>query len=217
MDLETLSESKRRVLDYLKRHGPIAVGPIAQALELTTVAVRQHLQGLEGQHLVESHAQPPSGRGRPSVHWLLTTQAGRLFPDRHAELTVGLIEAAREAFGEGGLERLIEIRAREQTRDYRRSMPEDLALEERLGRLAEQRTAEGYMAEVVADGPDAFLLIEHHCPICEAARRCVGLCAAELRVFRESLGEDIEVERVRHLLQEGDRCVYRVRPKARIG
>ena len=78
--------------------------------------------------------------------------------------------------------------------------------------LAEQRTAEGYMAEVVRDASGDLTLIEHHCPICDAAKRCVGICAAELAVFRRSLGDEVEVERTRHLLTDSDRCAYRIRP-----
>ena len=122
-----------------------------------------------------------------------------------------MIEAARETFGQEGLDRLIEVRARDQVREYRQRLPQDLPLADRVRRLAEQRTAEGYMAEVVADESGELVLIEHHCPICAAARRCVGLCAAELQVFRQSLGDDVEVERTRHLLDADDRCAYRIR------
>ncbi len=211
MELETLSGAKRRVIDHLKRSGPAAAGTIARALGLTAVAVRQHLQGLEAQQLVAPQPQAPAGRGRPVVHWSLTDTASSLFPDRHAELTVGLIAAAREAFGQEGLDRLIEVRARDQVAEYRQLMPADLPLADRLERLARQRTAEGYMAEVTRDEAGELLLVEHHCPICEAARQCTGLCASELRVFRDSLGKEVEVERTRHLLKESDRCVYRIR------
>ena len=37
--------------------------------------------------------------------------------------------------------------------------------------LAEQRNAEGYVAEVVNNGRD-LVLVEHHCPICVAATTC---------------------------------------------
>ncbi len=75
------------------------------------------------------------------------------------------------------------------------------------------------MAEVLleprngADGASGgYLLVEHHCPICEAATACSGLCAAELDVFQAALGEGARVERVQHLLSGDERCVYRVTP-----
>ena len=76
------------------------------------MAVRQHLLALEADGLVESAARPPQGRGRPSVAWRIAEAAAAVFPDAHAELTVGLIGAIREAVGEPGLRRIVEVRAR---------------------------------------------------------------------------------------------------------
>ncbi len=79
----------------------------------------------------------------------------------------------------------------------------------RVRRLADQRTTEGYLAEVVRDGDD-LLLIEHHCPICSAARSCQSLCRAEMEVFRTALGADISVTREQHVLSGDQRCAYRI-------
>jgi predicted ArsR family transcriptional regulator len=136
--------------------------------------------------------------------------AHSIFPDRHADLTVDLIDATRRAFGDDGLMRIVEVRARDQLKLYRRAVPASASLRKRVEALARQRTAEGYMAEVVQEKPGTYLLIEHHCPICDAAQRCSGLCAAELDVFRRTLGRGVSVERTTHLLSDGDRCVYRI-------
>ena len=82
----------------------------------------------------------------------------------------------------------------------------------RVRRLAELRSAEGYLAEAVPDGQD-MLLLEHHCPICDAASACQGLCRAELDLFRQTLGDDVEVTRAQHLLSGDLRCAYRVSPR----
>ena len=65
----------------------------------------------------------------------------------------------------------------------------------------------------VADGED-MLLIEHHCPICNAATECQSLCRSELDVFRAALGDDAQVVREQHLLSGDTRCVYRITPVA---
>lgn len=214
MKSEALSDAKRRLLELLKRLGRTTVGDLARALGLTDVAVRQHLQALEEHGLVEQHPLPPKGRGRPAVEWGLTALSGELFPDRHAELTVELIESVREAFGPDALDRLIKTRSRRQIAAYTALAPHDLPLAERLTRLAEQRSAEGYMAEAIPEPDGSFLLVEHHCPICEAARTCTGLCRGELEVFRRALGDGARVEREQHLLSDADRCAYRVTPVA---
>ncbi|MHC4990109.1 MAG: helix-turn-helix transcriptional regulator [Planctomycetota bacterium] len=210
MSSNDLSPAKRKVLEQLKRWGPSSVRRIAGSLSTTDVAVRQHLATLQEAGLVQSQRRAPTGRGRPSVQWSLTPEASRLFPDHHAELAVGLIKAIRASEGEAGLIRIAEVRARDQTERYRQLLPASASLSRRVAALAEQRTAEGYMAEVVREGRGRYLLIEHHCPICEAARACSGICRGELEVFRTVLGPDVEVTRTTHLLSGGDRCVYRI-------
>ncbi len=124
--------------------------------------------------------------GRPAGRWSLTRRAHGLFPDRHGELTAQLVDAIRQVAGADVLDEVIATRTRAQQHDYEdavnRSGP---SLSARAKALASVRTAEGYMAEVTGKGDD-LLLIEHHCPICEAAEACAGFCRAELGVFRGS-------------------------------
>lgn len=205
-----VTDAKRALLDLLKRLGPTEATELAKRLRLTDVAVRQHLTGLQDKGLVDSVLQPPKGRGRPSARWALTEVAADLFPDRHADLTVDLIKATRKALGEDGLLRIVEVRAKDQLNVYRNLLPRNASLKKRVEALAKQRSSEGYMAEVITEKPGRYLLIEHHCPICDAARECQGLCAAELNVFQRALGRGVRVQRIEHLLSDGDRCVYRI-------
>jgi predicted ArsR family transcriptional regulator len=206
-----LTDAKRRILDRLKRADTLTAPEVAADFDLTDTAVRQHLEALEQAGLVERTSAPPQGRGRPPVRWRLTALANELFPDRHADLTVDLISGIREAVGEEGLERVVANRMERQLAAYRRTLPdpERSTVKVRVRRLAEVRSAEGYLAEAVADGPD-MLLIEHHCPICEAAATCQGLCRSELELFQRALGADVVVERTHHVLSGDLRCAYRV-------
>lgn len=211
MEAERLSGAKQRLLEQVKRSGAASPGEIAEFLGLTDAAVRQHLQALAEAGLVRGSTRASSGRGRPTSEWSLTPLAQQVFPDRHADLTVELIGSARAAFGEEGLDRLIEHRAQAQTRDYRRTLDRaGKGLGAKVRALARRRTAEGYMAEAIRENDGSYLLIEHHCPICEAASECSGLCKAEQRIFREALGDGVRVDRIEHLLSEGTRCVYRI-------
>src|SRR5262249_34829255 len=82
-------------------------------------------------------------------------------------------------------------------------------LGERVARLAEARTREGYMAESHREGEE-YVLVENHCPICVAATECQGFCRAELDTFREVLGPEASVERTEHIVQGDRRCAYRI-------
>lgn len=214
MDPATLSDAKRRLAEQLKLRAPCTPGELAEELGLTEVAVRQHLAALEAAGLARAEKRAASGRGRPALEWSLTEHAAGLFPDRHGELTVDLLGALGEAFGPSGLERLVAARTKQQSAQYRALVPGGRAsLRKRVEALAAQRSREGYMAEVRSEKRGEYLLIEHHCPICVAAKSCLQLCSSELDVFRAALGDDVEVERTQHLLDGDARCVYRVRKR----
>ena len=209
MSSDAPGTGRDRVLFVLKTKGPQTAARIAKQLGVTTMAVRQHLAVLQGEELVE-FADERRKVGRPARVWQLTAKAYDRFPDRHAELAVGMLEAVRDAFGEEGLERITEERTRKQVESYRARMPGPKApLEERVSTLARIRREEGYMAEWERrDG--TLQIVENHCSIAQAARLCSKLCGGELALFRTVLGDDIGVDRIEHILS-GDRCCrYRI-------
>jgi predicted ArsR family transcriptional regulator len=212
-----VTDAKRRIVDVLHRADGATASELARTLELTAAAVRQHLDALTDLGLVAADDPAPGGgRGRPAQRWRLTPSARTLYPDRHADLTVELLELMRSELGEDALERIIASRARKQAEAYGDDLSRVKGVERRARRLAELRTVEGYDAEVV-DAPDGdgLLLVEHHCPVCDAASTCQGLCRGELEAFRSALGDDVDVEREQHLLAGDARCTYRIRTRSR--
>lgn len=200
--------SRRALQHLLKRHGPRDAASLAEDLGISAMAVRQHLYALQDDGLVAfgEEARPV---GLPAKLWRLTPAANALFPDSYAELIVELIESTKAAFGPDGLDRLIEARADQQIESYKQRIGGTKTLRNRLQRLANIRSDEGYMAGVDRDG-EGCLLTENHCPICTAAASCTGICAAELRVFQAVLGDDVTVERTDHILAGARRCAYRI-------
>jgi len=199
------------VLALVKRAGPISADALARRLKLTPTAVRQHLQALGEEGLVAgAEAPPPTGRGRPARLWRVTEAADARFADAHAGLSAELIAQVRRVFGEAGLDKLLELRTADQAAAYLAEIGGARSLRVRLTALAAIREREGYMAEVREDA-DGLLLLEHHCPVCTAARACTGLCREELALFTQVLGPGVRVERISHILAGAGRCAYRVR------
>ncbi len=199
---------RQRVLFLLKTKGPQTAARMAKRLHVTRMAVRQHLAVLQGEELVD-FTDERGKVGRPARLWRLTLKAHSRFPDSHAELAVGMLEAIQSAFGEQGLERLTEERTRQQGQSYRAQMPgSDAPLEERVAAVARIRCGEGYMAEWGRRRDGTFELVENHCSIENAARFCPKLCGGELSLLRAVLGDDVSVERVEHILSGDRRCSY---------
>ncbi len=205
--------TRRAIMDLLKREGAQSAQHLATELGVSAMAVRQHLYALEGQKMV-TFTEMPRPRGRPEKQWRLTSGAVSFFPDGHADLTVDLIGAMGEAFGNQGLKKLLAVRARQQLEHYRGHLSRYTSLRRRLERLAELRTQEGYMAEVLTEPDGTLLFVENHCPICTAAAACTGLCGSELEVFQGVFDDLADVDRCEHILNGDRRCVYRVQAKA---
>jgi predicted ArsR family transcriptional regulator len=203
------------VLALAKREGPIAADAMAGRLRLTSTAVRQHLQALADEGLVvETDGARTPARGRPARLWRATEAADARFADAHASLTADLIRQMLRAFGEAGLDTLLALRTADQEALYRAEIDAAAPLVDRLRALAAIREREGYMAELREAPEGGFLLMEHHCPICAAAKLCSGLCREELNLFARVLGDDVTVERVSHILAGAGRCAYRIVEKA---
>jgi len=202
--------TRRALIERLKRRGPQEAQALGEHLGITAMAVRQHLYALETEGIVNA-SEAPRPLGRPVKLWALTPSAEPFFPDGHAELTLGLLDAMGRAFGPKGLDKLLAARTKAQAKTYGARVRDHKTLKRRLAALAEIRSEEGYMAEAKKTGRGEFLLIENHCPVCAAARACQGLCRGELDLFRAVLGPGVEVERTDHILAGARRCSYRVR------
>ncbi|MDW3219649.1 MAG: FaeA/PapI family transcriptional regulator [Acidimicrobiales bacterium] len=210
-DRAGIGDAQRRIVDFLKRAGASTTAGIADALAVTTQAVRPQLVELEERGLVRSETLVTGTRGRPPVGWALTDLAIELFPDRHADLTVELLQTMRAELGDEALDAVLAARDKQHLAALEAQM-DGLAADDlgaRVEVLAEARSRQGYMAEVVPDG-DELLLVEHHCPVCAAATECQSLCRNELALFADALGEGAAVERSQHLLAGDERCVYRI-------
>lgn len=201
--------TRRQIVQRLKQAGPLEAATLADQLQMTAMAIRQHLYALHDEGLV-SYREVSKGRGRPAKYWHLTEAANQYFPEAYAELTLDLITTLTTVFGAEGLAKVLDVRTAQQIASYQAQLAPITELAPKIAVLAQLRTQEGYMASTEAQADGSWLLIEKHCPICVAAQACTGLCDRELAVFQAVL--PAQVERVEHLLAGAYRCAYRVTP-----
>lgn len=208
---DTRVRTRRAILNLLKIDGPTDSAQLAQQLDVSAMAVRQHLYDLQTQGLV-SYYEEARPIGRPAKLWQLTSSADQHFPESYAELSVDLIGSITRTFGQEGLDKLLAVRSHEQIERYQNALANDATLKQKLKHLARLRTDEGYMADVKTEADGTLLLVENHCPICAAARACQGLCQREREVFEAALGGNkaVAVERTEHIIAGARRCAYRV-------
>ena len=200
------STTRRQILELLKRKGEMTAGQLAREIGITSMGVRQHLSGLERDDLVETRVVRQD-RGRPAHYFVLTDAAEHLFPIRYGQLAVELLEQIAETDGPEKVDSLFALRTERLETEYKQRMAGQ-HLAEQVRVLAEIRDREGYMAESHLDG-DEYILVEHHCPIYEIARRFPKVCQFEQELFERTL--DAGVRRDEHKIVGDDRCRYLVR------
>ncbi|WP_316837866.1 metalloregulator ArsR/SmtB family transcription factor [Pedobacter nutrimenti] len=197
-----------KFLMLLKTRGALTAAEIAKELGMTSEGARLQLLKLTEEGLIQSQHES-RGVGRPTQFFTLTAMGNAGFPDTHAELTVKLIQLIKQNLGEEALQSVINANEISGKEKYQRELESLSDLETRIGRLAEIRTREGYMAEYSKD-EEGYLLIENHCPICAAAQVCQGFCSSELNTFKFVLGNTVDISRVNHIIAGDRRCAYRI-------
>jgi predicted ArsR family transcriptional regulator len=205
------SALRRAILIHLRRFGPSSPDAVAAGVEASRTGVLQQLHALEAAGLV-SHAAEKHGVGRPRHVYDVTADAQGLFPVDYGGFASGLVKAIEAVGGDDLVEQVFAARRRQIGDRMRRRMaerlPSDASLADRVEALASLQNEAGYLAEAVLDD-GALRLREHNCAIDKIARRTLAPCDAELALFRELLGPD--VERESHIAS-GDRCCSYVVP-----
>jgi len=210
---KSISSSQTKILHILKLQGNITANDIAPQVNMTSMGARQHLESLEQQGYVK-HLFNHAGRGRPKKLWQITDKGQTLFPDAHSSLLVNLLGHMKQQLGDEALDNLIICRETEMLKDYHQALSPLATLEEKLLKLAEIRTKEGYMASYEKYSNDSsgdqtgWLFIENHCPICSAAKQCQQFCRSEKSIFETVL--QTSVKRVEYILEGNRRCCYEV-------
>ena len=201
--------TRRAVLDLLKRKGPQTVAQLGDALGVTGVAIRRHLEVLEHVGLIRQTTRQ-QGRGRPAYVYALTEMGHDLFPRNYHQLVAQLLEATAAELGPAAVERLFDHRQQELAELYA-GRTHGRALPELARALAAIQDENGYMADCRQTGDDRWLVSEHNCAIARVAGTWPTACNHELALFRQLAGPGVAVERVAHI-QSGDPvCAYVLR------
>lgn len=202
---------RRAILLRLRHDGPSSPEHLATQLGVSRTGVLQQLHALEAAGLVTRQAIR-HGVGRPRHVYDVTDAAQDLFPTNYDGLASGLLAAIRSIGGEELVDGVFEERRR-LTRDRWRQrlaerLPPKAPLLERARELAVIQDEQGYLAEAVVGTDGVIRLVERNCAIHRVSSEHAAACQAELELFRELLGTD--VQRETHIAT-GDRCCsYRI-------
>jgi predicted ArsR family transcriptional regulator len=177
-----------RVGQLLLELGQATAAELGERLQLSSAAVRRHLDAMLAAGLiasVEAQGELRRGRGRPARAFALTEGGRDSFPHAYDALAASALSFMAEQFGDAGIERFAAARSHELVSRYGdRVIGANAA--ERAEALAAALTEDGYAA-TATNGE----VCQHHCPVQHVAEQFPQLCEAETAAFAELLGEPV--------------------------
>jgi predicted ArsR family transcriptional regulator len=186
--------SDQQLLDVIRRHGEVTISTLISEMGVTATAVRQRVQRLMADGLIERHAEN-KGRGRPNHRYSLTEKGERSAGDNFADMASVLweeIKAVEDPSVRRGLLKRIADRFVER---YRNDVSGE-SLGERMKSLA------GLMGErqipfIVDESKSLPVISALACPYPELARQDRSVCTMEKLMLSEILGENVRLSECR--------------------
>lgn len=203
-----MQETRRTILDILRRRGQATVDDIVAELQkrrgsITAVTVRHHLKLLQEDDLISSpELRRRSAPGRPQYVYALTDKARETFPNNYQHLAAGLLEQIQKALPPEGVNVILEGVADQMANEA--NIPEG-GLAERLDIAVEYLTDRGYEAYWLQND-EGYVLHTSNCPYHQITESNATLCDLDLRLVASLLG--VVPRRLSHVAQGDETCSY---------
>ncbi|MBU6348117.1 MAG: transcriptional regulator [Actinomycetales bacterium] len=180
----------------LLQHGAMTPVALAQLLNLTSAAIRKHLDTLTEQGLVQFDERAPygpgaldrdRGRGRPARVFSLTAKGRATFGKREESIALSAVKFLEQTGGEDAV-----VAFANQLADaFAQNHPEIATLsttEDRVQALVAALNENGYASDTAQGIGDATQICQHNCPIGDVAQSYPQVCEAERAMFSNLLG-----------------------------
>ncbi len=201
-----MPKTRRLVLLAVKEHGRLTADQLAEMLNISSVAVRRHLDNLKNAQLI-TYEEVQRGVGRPVFKYYLTPNADHLFPRNYQDLAADVILSVRDIYGKEAVDAIFKKRAEKITHTYKPFINGE-TLAERISQLVALRQQDGYMATWAKETNNQFTITEHNCPIQHVASACAQACFEDLVLFSNLL--NAEVIRIHNQANGDNTCAYKI-------
>ena len=201
--------SDRRLLDLIRRQGPLTVAAMGDHLGVTPTAIRNRLTRLVASGLVERRAES-GGRGRPKHTYRASAAAQQALGQNYADLAVALWEELMGDIDDPKLRRLLFGRVTKRLADLYGAQVQGEAWQGRMVQLGELLHGRGIEAEVSDEDGVSPVLRQHSCPYHALAELDRTICALERKMFEKVLGQGLRLSQCR---LDGHRsCDFEAKP-----
>ena len=180
----------------LLQQGAMTPVALADLLNLTSAAIRKHLDTLTEQGLVEFSERAPygpgalsatRGRGRPARVFSLTAKGRAAFGQHEQSTALTAVKFLEKTAGE---EAIVAFAAQlaQAFADKHPQVREFGTLPERVEALVSALNVDGYASDITQGLGDSTQICQHNCPVGDVAAEFPQLCEAERAMFSDLLG-----------------------------
>ena len=180
-----------RIVDELKCTGGLPVPELQRRLGGSYMGIKDQCEALVKQGYLETWRVPRSGVGRPEIMYRLTPKADQLFPAAGTGLSLELLEASRQLFGDTAPERLLLQYFKRLGEFWRPRMAKAKSLVEKATLLSALREKEGCFGRCKYDPDAGFRIEEFHHPLNPIFEIYPNAVQFELRMLEQLLGTKV--------------------------
>jgi DeoR family transcriptional regulator, suf operon transcriptional repressor len=199
-------ESTREIiLRTIKQSPQSSVEELAEAVDVSPVTVRHHLNGLQADGLIESESVRRKV-GRPYFVYSISEKGQELFPKRYVRLTSRLLGELKNRLPAEVLRDIMQGVVQSVIADHEGEF-EHLPLEERLNYLIELLAEEGFLADW-QKAENGYTIIEYSCPYLSVGQKHMEVCTFD----KELMLQVIQAPITQHscMLEGADCCEFSI-------
>lgn len=200
MNQQLLAEIGRtqrlEILNTLKRTRGLSVNELVAKMKMSYMGIKQHCLTLERDGYLDTWRRPQK-MGRPEMVYRLTPRTHDLFPCDSNQLTIDLLESAKEIHGPNAADKLLfNVFERKTAKLVEQVKGKTVA--DRARWLVKEREQEGYMSQFVTNAEGGPQILECHTPIMNLLDQYPIVSRLEQDLIERVLGTTVRREETRN-------------------
>lgn len=197
--------TRQRIVDLLRKNGQATVEALSEAVGLTQMAVRHHLNVLQAEDLIQvAHTKRLHKPGRPVQVYSLTDKARQFYPQEYCRLADLMADEMTAHVGVGGVIKIFDGMADRLLSDAP-ILPDTLSFEDRLDHVTSFLREKGYIVDwEIQDGN--YVVYHLDCPYRQFAQNHQEVCALDKKLIGNLL--QVNPTRISCIAKNDDKCTY---------
>ena len=194
--LQEIGRTQRlEIVNTLKRTRGLSVNELVAKMKMSYMGIKQHCLTLERDGYLDTWRRPQK-MGRPEMVYRLTRRTHDLFPCDSNQMTLDLLESAKEIHGPNAPDKLLFTVFERKTARLLEKV-KGATVVERARWLVKEREKEGFMSQFLTDEQGGPQILECHSPILNLLDQYSIVSRLENDLVEKVLGMPVRREETR--------------------